>query len=506
MEVIINFLTLRLMTTRIRTNLIFSTLLGFSIVASAQVDTCLSIVCKSNVSFTIKKGEIVHLNPGLFLDDPWCRSIDYSFEYSDSRRKYLIDSIDYQFPEQFDLTVFNYTYGHECKTTVSLHVQNCRELFTPGIGIRTIEIMCGESNSPEDVGLPVPDSAVVVKLPNGEFSVSNWNACEELVLSYYDEVRSGDCESGMEYVLIRRWRFFSDDGRRFEPIDTIKAKLASLADTVQLINYDGIDAPILNCNDSWGMSGFIPSTEVTGAPFDSITNLCSHVGWSHIDTVIESIDLGCYHKRKIVRKFNIWDWCTGDVIEKFQAINVECGGDSIPPTAVCDSLPLLISVPPNGSKEVSAESFVPKSFDDCGIESFSFSLDSLIESQIFFLADSSGYVTIYVRDYFGNIDSCEAAYEVKLSSSANDIHQSEYEVSPNPFTDRLLITAQRDFQSIKIELINAHGKICFAKDMGSMTLGQMVEVSVDPQWSPGLYFLKIEDGRGLIGMNRLLKL
>jgi len=196
-------------------------------------------------------------------------------------------------------------------------------------------IFPGENPQPQIAFTYSSTVKACVPLPNGllDADVSggpvNWvvNAgagnptmenCSDVTLTYIDSKVTQNCASGLTEIINRKWTAKDASGNTSTCIQVISVIRPSLGDVTLPPNYDNIDEPALTCGGQYPTPDYIDGLGLQGGPevFGQSTG-CS-IGWTYNDVVIEVCD-GTY---KILRKWSIIDWCTGNTSEVNQVIKV----------------------------------------------------------------------------------------------------------------------------------------------------------------------------------------
>jgi hypothetical protein len=244
---------------------------------------------------------------------------------------------------------------------------------------------CGNGYTPEELVLntsfagleyPVPASAVVV--PSGTpgcYDVTGFDLCCTVKLCYNDEYVRYGCAGNYYARLVRNWTAEDCKTNRTTCSDTIYFRKGTLATIVCPPSYDGVDpdgagpiaknpGPIQNC-DSFLLVSQIPTLYnnatdpyrsyyhkmANGHPspfnyYDSFGRLrlkgtgfpqynsCEHMAQSFRDVRIDV----CPGTFKIVRVWQVYDWCSGVIETCTQLIKIE---DSKAPVVRCEGDLLL---------------------------------------------------------------------------------------------------------------------------------------------------------------------
>lgn len=166
------------------------------------------------------------------------------------------------------------------------------------------------------VSFPTMNDVTFQTETNNTFTVMGIDACGLATLSFNDDIIDQDCSSPYTQIIERRWNAVDENGNEtpggcVQNIFVLRNGLSSLTFPP---NFDGIQMPSLSCTD---FADEVPSIDVTG----TLTgDFCSTVQiFPHTDTRLDI----CEGSYKIVRNFQLLEWCSGEVIEHTQVIKVE---------------------------------------------------------------------------------------------------------------------------------------------------------------------------------------
>ena len=164
--------------------------------------------------------------------------------------------------------------------------------------------------------------------------------CGTTTATYTDEIEEFTCADDYIQIITRTWTVCDESGNCTTCEQTIHVRRASLLNLDFPNNYDGIDLDALECNGGWDTNGNnYPDPVETGEPYGSF---CGTIVTGYEDSTIDI----CPGSYKVIRKWTIVDWCTGEVVEHTQLIKV---ADTAAPTVSC---------PPDMT--------VSANYDDCG--------------------------------------------------------------------------------------------------------------------------------------------
>ena len=142
--------------------------------------------------------------------------------------------------------------------------------------------------------------------------------CSDASLCYLDTEIPQDCASGLTKIVNRKWTATDASGNTATCIQVISFIRPTIADVVAPPNYDDIDEPAFECNSTYPTPDYIEGVGLQGYPYVyGEPDGCS-IGWTYED---HRIDV-CQGTYKILRKWFLVDWCTGDDVEINQVIKV----------------------------------------------------------------------------------------------------------------------------------------------------------------------------------------
>ena len=163
-----------------------------------------------------------------------------------------------------------------------------------------------------------------VVLPSTPAIVSD--ECSGVTVEYSDEVVDGDCTSDFASVITRTWTAVDAAGNVAEScVQTISVTRETLATITLPSNWDGLPGnnPVIECdatvlNGAGELDpGFYGSPSGAGA--------CGTIISYYTDVVLPICDDACSYSNntyKVVRKWTILDWCTGEILEPTQILKV----------------------------------------------------------------------------------------------------------------------------------------------------------------------------------------
>lgn len=258
------------------------------------------------------------------------------------------------------------------------------------------------SQSGGRIGLPIPDGATYSSAGAQKYFVFGLDPCGPAILTYEDVVDKMDCSSPYTEVIYRTYTATDESGNNaVSCTDTINVLRTDLGSLELPRNYNDLDLPSLNCSAGY------PTPAVTGSPTGSF---CDNVEIEYQDIVIDI----CEGSYKILRYWQIFEWCNSEIVEYTQIIKV---ADKLGPNIQCPTI-LPVSTSPS---DCTGSILLPKPVitDNCTeIPTYTVSNTSgtLVQQgqnySLIDLAPGSHTVTYIASDNCGNTSSCSFTFVV----------------------------------------------------------------------------------------------
>ncbi len=151
-------------------------------------------------------------------------------------------------------------------------------------------VNCGESTAPGAIVRPTATDACMATIPT---------------LTFNDVERNSQCTETFVKVITRTWTATDISGNKSSCVQTINVVRPTISNVVFPENYDGTDNPAFSCGVSVELlPNGAPSPNVTGRP-GGID--CANIMTYYDDVIFKN----CGASRKILRQWNVIDWCTG---------------------------------------------------------------------------------------------------------------------------------------------------------------------------------------------------
>lgn len=242
--------------------------------------------------------------------------------------------------------------GNYCCSQLLIEDKLPPELFCSDI---TLE--CTDDISPQAIPhFPVPPTSVVTPIGGNKYVVAGIDNCGPTTISYTDQQDVHMCDGIYANIITRTWTASDPSGHTATCQETLYLRRGTIdqfafpADTTiycgnNCIRPDGTPDPAC-------IGG------ITG-PF------CGTFFIGYIDKVIHY----CGSSYSVKREWSLVDWCSGQVIDHTQIINVE---DNEPPVVECSE---LFAVPSDfGDCGAQVHLTPPVAYDECGSDPLTYVL------------------------------------------------------------------------------------------------------------------------------------
>lgn len=229
--------------------------------------------------------------------------------------------------------------------------------LAPEIVCEDITIDCSEGIAPHEIPhFPVPDDATVTHLGGNQYQVLGIDNCGTATISYTDVEEVHMCDGEFVKIITRTWVAVDESGHTVTCSEQIFLRRGTLAD------FDLPGDTTVFCGNICLRPDGTPDPACLGGiegPF------CGQFFFGYIDKVIPY----CGGSYAVKRDWSIVDWCTGEVIDHEQIINVE---DNLPPIVDCQD---TISVGADfGACGAQIKLTPPTATDACGSEPITYVL------------------------------------------------------------------------------------------------------------------------------------
>lgn len=218
------------------------------------------------------------------------------------------------------------------------------------------------------VSFPTTNPVSFFRTGPNQFEVEGIDPCGSVTAVYADNEVDQPCTSQYSKIISRSWFVEDEQGNTSTPcIQNIYVFRNDLSTLEFPPNYDGLQLPALSCTQ-WGET--VPDSTITGVPSG---DFCDNVQIFPYED--QRIDI-CPKSYKIIRKWRLLEWCSGDVIEHNQIIKVaddqgprlSCPADETISAEVFDCYANYVATKPTVLSECSDNvtyelSYVPPGFD-----------------------------------------------------------------------------------------------------------------------------------------------
>jgi hypothetical protein len=162
-------------------------------------------------------------------------------------------------------------------------------------------VSCGESTAPGNIIRP---TAV--------------DACSpaSTVLTFVDKEKVSQCTETFVKVITRTWTAKDRIGNESKCVQVINVIRPTISDIIFPKNYDDVDNPVFSCDQVLELlPNGAPSPNVTGKPGGAD---CANIMVYYNDVIFDI----CGASKKILRQWNVIDWCTGKDSSSAQIIKI----------------------------------------------------------------------------------------------------------------------------------------------------------------------------------------
>ncbi len=282
------------------------------------VEHTLNLACDKAVTVSMDQSCYVDITPDLILQDMHFDAASYTVSLKNQVTGEFLDSptLDGRHVGLIlEVSVIQNCSQNNCWGLLVAEDKNIPELHTS-----SYLIDCLADYAPHAMNA-FPMNGKMELVNDRTYSVSEYNYCADMMLSYEDVHANSDCHGEYADIIHRHWTLVPHGGHIAKGIDTIYMKKAKMSDMVFPKDWEGNQS--LNCHlagseNGWTIleSGY-PSPAYTGSP---VGPACGNVQINHYDTKFESCHSSSY---KLLRRWEIVDWCSGDVVEHNQYIHVQ---------------------------------------------------------------------------------------------------------------------------------------------------------------------------------------
>lgn len=201
-------------------------------------------------------------------------------------------------------TEISFNVSHDCTNSFCVGSMVVSDNIAPFLNCIDTEADCESGVSPESIGFPIPFYATATSIGDNTYSVVDFDDCSIVTLSYVDIEQELSCQAtGFAKQVTRTWTATDEANNSSLCEQVIMVRPLSLEDVVLPPHFDGMDNQPLSCDGNWiALTNGHPSPVTTGEPTFAA---CSNIEGTYTDVYFEECGSGF----KIVRKWEIFDWC-----------------------------------------------------------------------------------------------------------------------------------------------------------------------------------------------------
>lgn len=273
-----------------------------------------ALVCNNNINVTLDVNCQQEVTIDMLIPNPEQPSNRYTIQLQDENGDVIPDNI-----LTGDYIGQNVTFivGHECAQITCSGMLSVADNFAPVFQCANVNVSCTQGSDPDDVGLPIPNTATATYIGDNTYEVSGWDACGTVTLTYSDSNTEPGCGTPLDRIVNRTWVAEDQNGNTSICAQPILVERISIDDVVFPMHLDNNEAEALSCTDTYATDeNGHPATSVSGTP---MPNTCNHLDYSYSDTEHDICGGGV----KILRAWQAVDWCTAETRNMNQIIKIE---------------------------------------------------------------------------------------------------------------------------------------------------------------------------------------
>ena len=287
---------------------------SFSLFAQDCVNEVVnSFACNEQVNVSLGADCTAEISPSTITENLIYAETSYTVEITDNNGNIL--AINEVGPEHhleyLTVSVTQICTGYNCWGTIFVE-----DKYAPPLLCRTDEAEC-LLTSPEDFGFPVDALATITSNGENSYIVSDLGDCDDFTLKYRDRLEDLGCEGTYIQIIYRTWTAEDSNGNVSTCTDTISVIAGSIADITLPPHYDDMDQPAFECND-------VLDTLPNGNPSTMETGSIGGINCANIITYFDDLEFSdvCGASRKILRTWNVLDWCSSEELVYDQVIKI----------------------------------------------------------------------------------------------------------------------------------------------------------------------------------------
>ena len=248
----------------------------------------------------------------------------------------------------YNVQVTDLVTGNSCWGSIEVE-----DKLIPDLHCEPITALCSDDLFPEVLGFPITGRAVATSNGDGTYTVSGFDGCGDATLSFVDTEDPRQCQT-INKVITRSWTIVDGSGNSNSCDQLISLERATLMDVMTPPNWDNTEEEALSCENRCddtdtrfcGPDNLYWNVLPVGHPYAGNPNpeaelwgcgavkcfgtgvpggvTCGDIQFTFQDARINICATGpsdgCF---KVLRKWTILDWCTGESIFHNQIIKVE---------------------------------------------------------------------------------------------------------------------------------------------------------------------------------------
>ncbi len=337
------------------------------------------LACNDFVSVGLNADCEVILTPQYLINNASDALNLYEVElYTESGLLIPTDTIGIQFLDQF----INFTVQETCDGNVCWGQILVMDNLAPQLNCQDTVLSCSENILPDSLGFPVVFDSLVPG-PNNTYLLINGDNCGDAIASYADEEIEQACHEEYQLIIDRTWTVQDTSDNIAQCVQRIFLEKLDLFDVEFPDNHDGNELAVLDCSVSYPVDSI-------GNPLPEYTGMPNTTGCYYLHATYEDVNYNsCGDTKKILRNWNVIEWCTSQIRTESQLIEI---ADTLGPEIVClDSLELAVN--PYQCNIINESVAVPMVFDNCS----DWSLDAVIRKdgiQIQYFSNLSHYLDL----------------------------------------------------------------------------------------------------------------
>ena len=375
-----------------------------------------ALVCNNSINVSLADGCQQEVDIFMLLANPMQPYDKYIITLYDENDAIIPDNI--LTVEHLGMNV-TFSVGHDCTSNTCSGEITVTDNIPPFLNCVDAIAECEFGVSPEVVGFPIPFYANATAVDDNTYSVTDFDACGLVTLTYHDlEVEMACASTGYIKEITRSWTAEDEAGNTSSCNQIILLEPLPLSAVMSPPDYDGSEEQPLSCDGDWeALPNGYPSPEATGMP--SFPD-CGNIDATYSDVEFEECGSGF----KVVRQWFVIDWCTTESFNENQIIKIL---DQEGPVFECPE-DLTLSSQGYSCVSVLHDLIFVDSVYDCSQFDTSFSiltLDSVDISALYINSSNTidglpvgEYLLVYIAtDVCGNASQCTTSLEVIDDSS-----------------------------------------------------------------------------------------